>query len=646
MAKRIKDKVQLLYIEDNIADANLLKIYLKSSGVKHELILAGTFADGVEIVEEREIDLVLLDLSLPDSHGFRTLTNFSAKFPKIPVIVMTGLNDDVIGNQSIKAGAQDYLVKGQFDSNLLGRVIRYSLQRHKAQKKLEQYAKNLSVSEKRYIEAQEMAHFGNWEMDIVTNEMRWTDEVFRIFGFDPQSISPILSDYLNYIHPEDRKKVEEIFNEVLKDGKLRRVDYKIIVNGRKIKYITNQVKVYYDEDEGSTYLVGAIQDVSDIKLSQDLMVEKNLSERTSKIKEEILQDLGFHIRTPLSSLVNLSFLMENAKSSEEILEHVDGLKISINDLSVAANNLMNFSILLSEKVTVEENQFKVEELIERIEQVFRLKADRKGINLELKVFDNVPETLIGDLNKINQIIYNLMDNAIKFTEENSGGKVSLKLVCNDIKSEDTRLFIIIEDNGIGIDSDFVDELKSAGKLLAVNYDDEKKEGLGMAIVNKLTEKMEGTIKIESVIGNGSKFAVELPIKVAFIKKRQGEDKPTAPLKILLIEDHFLNQIATKKVLTTWSDFVKVDIAENGLIGFEKFREYRYDLVLMDLQMPVMNGFESTERIRGINAEVPIVALTANSSSQEAEKARAIGMNEYMSKPFKPKDLYAKIMSVL
>ncbi len=646
MTKRFNEKVQILCIEDNPGDANLLKIYLKSSGVKHQLTIAGTFADGTVYVEENKVDLVLLDLSLPDSHGFRTLTNFSSQFPKVPVIVMTGLNDDVIGNQSIKAGAQDYLVKGQFDSNLLGRVIRYSLQRHKAQKKLEQYAKNLSVSEKRYIEAQEMAHFGNWEMDIVTNEMRWTDEVFRIFGFDPQSISPILSDYLNYIHPEDRSTVENAFNEVLKDGQLRRIDYKIIVNGRKIKYITNQVKVYYDEDEEKTYLVGAIQDVSDIKLSQDLMVEKNLSERTSKIKEEILQDLGFHIRTPLSSLVNLSFLMENAESADEIMEHVDGLKVSINDLSVAANNLMNFSILLSEKVTVEENQFKVEELLERIEQVFRLKADRKGIDLQLKVFDNVPETLIGDLNKINQIIYNLMDNAIKFTEPNSGGKVSLKLVCNDIKSDDTRLFIIIEDNGIGIDGDFVEELKSAGKLLSVNYDEEKKEGLGMAIVNKLTEKMDGTIKIESVIGNGSKFAVELPIKVAFIKKRQGEDKPTAPLKILLIEDHFLNQIATKKVLTTWSDFVKVDIAENGLVGFEKFREYRYDLVLMDLQMPVMNGFESTEKIRGINTDVPIVALTANSSSQEAEKARAIGMDEYMSKPFKPKDLYAKIMSVL
>jgi signal transduction histidine kinase len=642
-SRSLNSKVQILYIEDNPGDASLLKIYLKSAGIKHDLHLSDTFYEGVEIAEVNPIDLVLLDLSLPDSHGFKTLTNFLAKFPKIPVIVMTGLSDDIVGNQSIKAGAQDYLVKGEFDSNLLGRVIRYALQRHSSQQKLEQYAKNLTVSERRYIEAQEMAHFGNWEMDIVTNEMQWTDEVYRVFGFEPQSISPVFSDYLNFIHTEDREIFEDAFNDVIKDGKLRKIEYRIIVSGRKIKYISNQLKVYYDETEDKTLLVGAVQDVSDLKLSQDLMIEKNLSDRTSKIKEEILEDLGFHIRTPLSSLVNLSFLMENTESPDQVMEYVDGLKISINDLSVAVNNLMNFSILLSEKVKVEENQFKTEELVQRIEQVFQLKADAKNIELKLIIFDSVPEVLIGDINKINQVIYNLMDNAIKFT--NKGGRVNLKMICNDTKSVNARLFIIVEDTGIGMNDDKVEKLKDVGKLLTVNYDEENKTGLGLAIINKLTEKMEGTVSIESHLGVGTKFAIDLPIKVSFAKKRANGDKPTSPLKILLIEDHFLNQIATKKVLTTWSDFVRVDIAENGLVGYEKFRAYRYDLILMDLQMPVMNGFEATEKIRQYDQDIPIIALTANSSSQEADKAREIGMNDYMSKPFKPVDLYAKIMSV-
>lgn len=643
-ARNLKNKIQILYIEDNKADRNLLNVYLKQTGLRYDLFSSNTFYEGVEVAEEKPLDLVLLDLSLPDSHGFKTLTNFIAKFPKIPVIVMTGLKDDVIGNQSIKAGAQDYLVKGEVDGSLLGRVIRYSLQRHKAQQKLEQYAKKLSVSERRYIEAQEMAHFGNWEMDIVTNEMKWTDEVYRIFGFDPQSISPVFSDYLNFIHPEDRNRFEDTFNEVIKDGQLRKIDYKIIVGGHKIKYLSTQIKIYFDEVEEKTILVGAIQDISDIKLSQDLMIEKNISERTSKIKEDILEGLGFHIRTPLSSLVNLSYLMENTSSPNQVLEYVDGFKLSINDLSVAVNNLLNFSILLSKKVKVEVNQFKAEELIQQVEQLFKLKADEKNIKLNIRVSDNVPETLLGDINKINQVIYNLMDNAIKYTD--SGGTVNMKLICDEVKSEKTKLSIIVEDTGIGMDKTMVEKLMNAGELLALNYDEEKKTGLGLAIINKLTEKMGGKVNIESQIGVGSKVVVDLPVKVVFIKKRQGNDKPVAPLKILLVEDHFLNQIATKKVLTTWSDFVKVDIAENGLVGYQKIRSYRYDVVLMDLQMPVMNGFQSTEKIREYNKDIPIIALTANSSLQEADKAKEIGMNEYMSKPFKPQDLYAKIMSVL
>jgi hypothetical protein len=143
----------------------------------------------------------------------------------------------------------DYLTKDQLSDfsakknadTIIGRVIRYALQRYKTQKTLRQQAAELNIKDKRFQEVQKMANFGSWEMDVVSNEMKWTEEVFRIFGFESQSISPVFSDYLNYIHPEDRPSAEAIFNEVLKDGKLRKIDYRIIVDGRKIKYISNQV---------------------------------------------------------------------------------------------------------------------------------------------------------------------------------------------------------------------------------------------------------------------------------------------------------------------------------------------------------------------------------------------------------------------
>ena len=194
----------------------------------------------------------------------------------------------------------------------------------------------------------------------------------------------------------------------------------------------------------------------------------------------------------------------------------------------------------------------------------------------------------------------------------------------------------------------VDALREAEKVLEIipeENDENKKSLIGMAIVNKLVKLLSGTINILSTDQIGTRFDVRIPAKVAKEISIKTTDRPTAPLKILLVEDHFLNQIATKKVLTTWSDLVTVDIAENGLVGVDKFRAHNYDLILMDLQMPVMNGFQATEKIRETST-VPIIALSANSSHQEAEKTKGVGMNDYLAKPFKPTELYEKIMMSL
>ncbi len=638
-----KDKTQILIIEDNPGDAHLVRIYLREAGFKHDLHHAESFYEGQTIADEKAIDLVLLDLSLPDSHGFKTLSNFLKRFAHIPVIVLTGLNDEVMGNQAVKAGAQDFLVKGQFESGLLSRVIRYSLQRFKTQQHLEQYAKRLSLSEKRFMEAQEMAHFGNWEMDIVTNEMKWSDEVFRIFGFKLGSLSPTLSDYFSYIHPEDRTMVEDTFSAVTKNGQLKKIEYRIIVGGTKIKHLVNQIKIQYDESTEKILLVGALQDITEHIISRKLTEEKNMSEKAYQIKEQILEDMSFHIRTPLSSVLNLSFLLENTTLSGQQREYIDNLKDSINDLSISVNNLMNFSVLVSEKVKLEETQFKVSDIFESLHQVVKIKADNKNLKLDFVSVDDVPDRFIGDSNKINQVIYNLLDNAIKFSNDN--GKVTIKIEKISQDEDVINIKVTVKDNGIGIPKHKIKELLESEQLLMQDHDDDTKKKLGLAIANKLLKNMKGQLSIESRENYGSKFIVELPLKAVKAKKKQTESKPSRPIRILLVEDHFLNQLATKRVLTTWSNLVTVDIAENGLIGVDKTRAHNYDLILMDLQMPVMNGFDATLKIRETSS-IPIIALSANSSHQEAEKTKAVGMNDYMSKPFKPVGLYEKIMMVL
>ena len=637
--------LKILLIEDNPGDANLVKVYLKDSSVKHDLIHAANFFEGTEEVKNDSIDLVLLDLTLPDSSGFKTLSTFLEKFPRVPVIVLTGVNNEIVGNQSIKAGAQDFLVKGQFDGKLLGRSIRYALQRFKTQLRLEEAARNLEISEKRNVEAQEMAHFGNWEVDIVSNEMKWTVEIYRIFGFQPGSINPTLSDYINYVHVEDRPKVEEFFQNAAKDGKLHNIEHRIIIDGRTIKHIALQAKVYHEEINNKILLVGAVQDITERKLSEQLIIEKNISSKASKIKEEALADMSFHIRTPLSSIVNLLFLLENNNANTQQTEYIDGLKTSVDDLSIMINNLLNFSVLMSDKIKVEEEEVQIKDFLASIHKVMKIKADNATIDLVFET-EELPNKLLIDPNKVTQVLYNLIDNAIKHTPEN--GKITVGCYCKESINNKATLQFKIQDNGTGMPQSKVDELLEADKLLEIYSDgnpDDKKRQLGMAIVTMLIKTMNGRLSISSVEGEGSTFDITVPVKIPKQLTFNEGDQPDIPLKILLVEDHFLNQIATKKVLTTWSKLVSVDIAENGLIGVEKYREHGYDLILMDLQMPVMTGIEASQKIRE-KSNVPIIALTANSSKQEAEKCFKVGINDYIAKPFKPQDLYAKIMNQL
>ena len=637
-------KTSILIIEDNLGDAKLIQTYLKDASVKEEIIHVKTLFDGVDAVRNHAVSLVLLDLTLPDSTGFKTLSNFLEKGFEVPVIVLTGTNNEIVGNQSIKAGAQDFLVKGQFDAKLLGRSIRYSTQRFKAQLKVQNSAKKLSISENLYLEAQRMAHFGNWSMDIVSNAMVWSDEIYRIFGFQPNSIKPTLSDYMTYVHIEDKGMVEEFFVNAAKDGKLHKIEHRIVIDGRTIKHITIQAKVNFDQQSDKIMLVGGVQDITERKISEQLIIESNINQKVSKVKDAALADLSFHIRTPLSSIVNLLYLLENSGIGNQQSEYVDGLKTSVDDLSIMVNNLLNFSVLVSDNIQVEEEELLLTEFIQSTQRVLSLKAEKTGQKIEFDIDSELPEKVISDRKKLTQLLYNLID----FSSNRMGnnGVILVQTIAKNVSENEMTFCINVSDTASIIPSAKVKELLQSDKLLE-NYspeDDARKDEFGMAIVSKLVEIMNGEIAITSK-DVGTKFKVELPIKIVKKVSIQPGDAPDSPLKILLVEDHFLNQIATKKVLTTWSDKITVDIAENGLIGVEKYREHGYDLILMDMQMPVMNGLDASIKIREMS-NVPIIALTANASKQEADKCFKAGINEYITKPFKPQDLYAKILGLM
>ncbi len=642
----VNTTLHLLLIEDNPGDTKLISNMLKSSSVRYELYAVPTLFEGIALIEQQEITIALLDLSLPDSTGFKTLTSFIERCPKMPVIIMTGTNNELIGNQAIKAGAMDYLVKGQFDGKLLGRAIRYALHRVKNNQKIEATARELAISEKRFVEAQEMAHFGNWEMDIVNNKMLWANEIFRIFGFPLNSMTPTFSDYINYTHPEDKEKVQDFFELAAKDGQLHHLTHRIVIKGHTIKHISIQAKMNFDEIRQKLFLSGTLQDITRQKITEELIIEKNINTKAGRIKDEALADISFHIRTPLSSVINLLFLMEKTEISSDQTELIDGLKTSVDDLSIMINNLMNFSVLVSDKIEAEKESFEIGAFMESMKRVVKMRTDNANIGLTFLIDESMPNKIISDTKKITQILYNLIDFLIAKTA--SQKSMYFKASAQKISTKDYELIFTLHSDGLRLEENEIADLYAAEKILEIynpEEDEEKKRIIGMAIVSKLIKIINGNLSFTSKDRRDTIFQITIPVEAAKQPLQLQGDIPTSPLRILLVEDHFLNQLATKKVLTSWSNQVSVDIADNGQIAVEKYQENNYDIILMDIQMPVMNGIIASQKIRATSS-VPILALTANASQPEEEKCLSVGINDYLSKPFKPQELYNRIMAIL
>jgi DNA-binding response OmpR family regulator len=282
-----KNKVKVLLVEDNPADQRLVEIYLQESTmIAPELVKVTELNKGLLQLEEGDFDIVLLDLTLPDSSGFATIKTMLEEFPEQTVIVMTGLEDETVALNSVKAGAQDFIVKGQFDSNFLSRTITYAIERHQLQMKLENYAKAITRNEQKLLEAQRMARIGNWELDIVTNQMVWSDEVYRILGVEEGSVNPTLQEYLKYVRKEDVAEVKAAINRTMEKGQPYHVEYTMELPGGIVKNIANAGQIQVSRKSGGLSLSGTIQDISAFRSGGNT----NGGELKNRLKE-ILQNI-------------------------------------------------------------------------------------------------------------------------------------------------------------------------------------------------------------------------------------------------------------------------------------------------------------------------------------------------------------------
>lgn len=384
------------------------------------------------------------------------------------------------------------------------------------------------------------------------------------------------------------------------------------------------------------------------KLIQTLDTSERQLKEASRIKEQFVANMSHEIRTPMNAILGFAGLLQKTALDKSQHEYVKSIRSSAENLLTIINDILDLSRIESGMMHIENLPFNIRELLHSLSTMLNVKAKGRNLYLLTDVDDSIPETLTGDAVRLTQILMNLISNALKFTHE---GGVKVKLECARIKDKTIFVRFIISDTGIGIDphkqKSVFDRFQQAQTETTRRYGG---TGLGLSIVKQLVEIQNGTIALESEPRSGSVFTVELPYQIAGKEERAASTSPitlTEPLpkkiKILVVEDNLMNQKLIQHLMQQWG--IDFDLASNGVQAVEMLRQkaMEYRMVLMDIQMPEMDGYAATEKIRyELRSSVPIIAMTAHALAGEKERCISLGMDDYISKPLNEEQLYKLI----
>lgn len=400
------------------------------------------------------------------------------------------------------------------------------------------------------------------------------------------------------------------------------------------------------DDDNLISIIGFLQQqiLKAKELEVALIQAKEEAIKAANAKSDFLSVMSHEIRTPLNAIIGYIHLLQNEDPLPSQVDFLRILQISADNLLSLINDVLDFSKIEEGKVIFTERDIDIRLLVNNIKMANRIKAEEKGNMLKVMFDDDIPAFIKGDDIRLMQVLNNLLSNAIKFT---SKGRITIEVQLKEMDSSTITLHFAITDTGVGISKDkqqmIFERFTQENSNITREYGG---SGLGLSIIKMLLNLQGSDIYVESELGKGSTFYFDLKFNRSFATKREDkrldDAKPDLKgIKILLVEDVEFNVILAHKLLTNWN--ANVTIAENGKVAVDKAKSDDFDVILMDLQMPIMDGLTSAKEIRKFNTHTPIIAQTASTSNDIQEMVFSSGMNDYVSKPLNPRYLYPTIL---
>jgi PAS domain S-box-containing protein len=693
-------RIRILVAEDDPYSLDFLQTLLTCAG--YQVLAACNGVEALDLARTERPALVLSDILMPEMDGFELAQKIrlDPSLATVPILFysatykdqdaarlaeecgVTGRLEKPAEPQAIlnavekalrsPAGAlkSDPYLLTEEHNRLLSRKVAEQINQLQAEQELlrkeinrrAQLEEALRKSEEKFRHVVQNVDELFWMMNAAATEMLYISPAYeRIWGRTCESLYDEPMSWIEAIHPEDREMANAMWARQL-GGERVDSEYRIVRPDGGVRWVCDRAFPVRDEEGAIIRVVGVACDITERKQTEhELIAAKQAAELASIAKSEFVANMSHEIRTPMNGIIGLTALALDTALSTEQRAYLEAVKNSADSLLTILNDILDFSKIEAGKLHLERIDFDLRKIIEPMLAGFAIRARHKGLEMRCCISPQVPSTLAGDPGRLRQILVNLISNAIKFTER---GAIVLTVQQTAATNDSVELHISVADTGIGVPSDkqqaifasFVQADSSSTRRFGGT-------GLGLAIASQLVQMMKGRIWVESEPGKGSTFhftaRLSVPLPSAQSRPSQAEvacpptmapalPQPEKVLHLLVVEDNEVNLLlATRLIRKQGHTFT---VAHNGHEALEALATEEFNCVLMDLQMPLMDGVEATARIRQGEREtgvhIPVIAMTAHAMAGDRERCLKAGMDDYIAKPIDARNLWITIERTL